>query len=176
MEKLYYITFDYAETVTMYVNEDWNLSVSTVDAMICTKDNMPETLSKLKDIYDNKMSFSTEEIKFDNIYQKLYREMKSENTDLNQKLVEIKINFIDTEIKNIIIKASTLKTYKWRLVYLTDDLFARNISNEQCKLTEYGEQVCKHFTDLGLEVSKPKFGHDGMGMKSWNDVTISGWR
>lgn len=175
MEKLYYITFYFKSNIPMlYVTEDWKLSVSTVDAIICTKDNIPETLLKLKDIYDDKMVFGTEEIKFDNQYQKLSREIKSTNIDINQKMVELKIDFIDTEIQNIIIKGSKT-SYKWRLKFLDDDLYARNVSNEQCKLTEYGEQVCKHFTDLGLEVSKPKFGHDGMGMKSWNDVTISGW-
>lgn len=172
---MYYITFCYTETsVTMYVNEDFNLSVSTIDAILCTKDNMSETLSKLKDIYGDKMTFGTQEIKFDNKYQKLYREMKSENTCINEKLAESKIEFLDYEIKNFIIKGK-ISSYKWRLKYFDDDLFAKNVSTEKCKLTEYGEQVCKHFTDLGLEVSKPKFGHDGMGRNSWNDITISGW-
>lgn len=174
MEELYYITFYHTEaSPTMYVNEDLNLSVSTIDAILCTKDNMSETLSKLKDIYGDKMTFGTQEIKFDNKYQKLHREIKSGNTCVNQKVAELKIEFLDYEIKNFIIKGKI--SYKWRLKYFDDDLFAKNISIEKCKLTEYGEQVCKHFTDLGLKVSKPKFGHDGMGVSSWNDITISGW-
>ena len=175
METLYYITFYYTETsLTMYVNEDLNLSVSTVDAILCTKDNTSETLSKLKDIYGDKMIFNTQVVLFDNKYQKLYREMKLEYTDVNQKLVELQIEFLDYKIKKYII-SDISTSYKWRLKFSYDDLFAKNISIEQCKLTEYGEQVCKHFTDLGLEVSKPKFGHDGVGRSSWNDITISGW-
>ena len=107
-----------------------------------------------------------------NEYETLWAEVHSNSVDKDSTIVNNKIAKINAEIKRIIL--SKEESYKWRIKSGDSDFFTNTYGN-QCKFTELGEQIRKHFTDQGLTVSDPQYGHDGCGRQSWLDVVIKGW-
>lgn len=132
-----------------------------------------EVIRSLEGEFSKGWCFGKREITFDNEFKLLWVEVHTNAVATDDAKLNNKIDKITTDIKKAIVAGKD--QFKWRIGFSGDEGFVTDSLNEKCKFTPEGEKLIKHFKDLGLTVSDLKFGHDGMGVSSWNDVIFEGW-
>lgn len=155
-------------TVTLYVTPDYNLTPNQSLALIV--DSSPiEILEKLGEQYGKPWTFHYVNAHL-NEFEQLYQTVKNKTIDNDALEVKNKINIIRSDISKAIVGGKDY--YIWKLSFSDDSIF---INNSCCEFNKLGKEVFDYFTVNGLELSDPKFKHDGGGVHSWHEVKISGW-
>lgn len=159
-------------TVTLYVTPDYTLTPNTSLALTVDPPNL-EWIEHLGELYGKPWSFHYVKANL-NEFEQLHQEVKNKTLDKDELEVKNKIEILRAGISKTILDSKD--SYTWKLTFEDDSLVTDNTWNELCKFNKLGKQVCAYFTDNGLTITDIEYKWDGGGIKSWNEVKISGWK